>query len=217
MSLLENASSPTWKNYVDINADVKPYLQYPATDTARDVTLQYVIDFVCQESQRLLGKPVPATPFFFRFDGWSGWNGAYLMLPYYPILEVQAVTEWWGTSGPHVLTESTPENQVDGFQVSYRTGMLIRVYPGNIQKPWFPGSRSIEVTWTAGYNPIPAMYKVPALEIIAEWWRETQQASRSSVAPSGYQDIVNDTSDTYAGLPRRVREVFASQAQVGIG
>lgn len=217
MSLLDNASSLIWQNFLDINNDVKPYLQMPPTDTDRDFTLQLVIDYVCQETQRLLGKPIPSTNFFYRFDGWSGWNGAYLMLPYYPVLEVQAVTEWWGTSGPHVLVEGTPENQVDGFQVDYKTGQLTRVFPGLVQKPWFPGSRNIEVTWTAGYNPIPSMFRLPALEIIAEWWRETQQASRSVITSGGYSDMVNESSSTYAGLPRRVQATFYSQAQVGMG
>ena len=216
MSLIEIAASQQWFNYLDLEEDVKPYLQYPQSDTGRDVTLQLVVDFVCQESQRIMGKPVPPTEFFRRFDGWSGWNGAYIELPYYPVLEVQRVVEWWGISGPHYLTESLPENQIDGFQCEYQTGRLIRVFPGLVQKPWFPGSRNLEVTWTAGYNPIPATFKVPALEIIKEWWQATQQASSSAPTPAG-MEAMDQMTDTYPGLPRRVRATFSSQSQVGMG
>lgn len=217
MSLNDNASSFIWTNYLDLANDVYPYLQIPNDGSfTRGLDLQLVTDYVCQESQQIMGKPIAAQEFFYRFDGWSGWNGAYIMLPWYPVLQINEVTEFWGASGPHILEEATPENQVDGFAINYRLGQLIRVFPGNIAKPWFPGVRSIEVTWTAGYNPVPARFKVPALEIIKEWWTTTQQVSRSGPLPAGYEGI-NEADTTYAGLARRVRSAFFSEAQVGIG
>lgn len=219
MSLLENAASGIWQNYIDLDNDIKPYLQMPPTDTARDATLQLVTDFVCQYSQQILGQPIAPTAFDRRFDGWSGWNGAYIMLPYYPVLEVTLVNEYWGVSGPHLLEEQTPTNQVDGFQIEYRTGRLIRVFPGLVQKPWFPGSRNIEVQWTAGHNPIPATFKLAALELVAWWWRNTQQAMRSAgPQPIGMDYDSGDPSNgLWAGLPHRIEGVFQVYQQVGLG
>lgn len=179
--------------------------------------LQLTVDYVCQMSQQLKGNPIAATQFFGRFDGWSGWDGAYIMLPRYPVLNVQQVAEWWGTSGPNYLSEQTPENQVWGYSLTAATGMLTRVFPGLVQMPWFPSARGIEVTWTAGYNPVPAMFKLPALEIIAEWWRETQQASRSGPRPASAGNMMDMATDTYPGLPVRVKAAFAGTSQVGIG
>ena len=211
-----NALSNIYANYVDLDEDVKPWLQINPIVTANDPRLQLLIDTACQWVQNYLGRPVGPTTYDRRFNGWTGWNGAYIELPYYPVLEVQRVVEWWGISGPHYLTESLPENQIDGFQCEYQTGRLIRVFPGLVQKPWFPGSRNLEVTWTAGYNPIPATFKVPALEIIKEWWQATQQASSSAPTPAG-MEAMDQMTDTYPGLPRRVRATFSSQSQVGMG
>lgn len=214
---IANPASIAWQNYVDLEHDVLPYLQYPAGYDNDNTLLQLVTDFVCQESQQLMAKPIAATQFFGRFDGWSGWNGAYIMLPYTPVLSVVEVKEWWGTNGPQILQEQTPENQVWGFNLDARTGTLTRVFPGLVQMPWFPGSRNIEITWTAGYNPVPAMFKIPALELIREWWDATQQASRS--VPSRMSDggSMNEATATYPGLSKRVRSVFYANMQVGIG
>ena len=214
-SNIANPATIIWNNYIDLDHDVKPYLQFPSSFTENDTLLQLVTDYVCQESQQVMGKPVAPTSFFGRFDGWTGWNGAYLMLPYYPVLQVTEVVEWWGTNGPNILQEQTPENQVWGFNLDARTGTLTRVFPGLVQMPWFPGARSIEITWTAGYNPVPAMFKLPALEIIREWWAATQQASRSGQFRS--EDALVAETNTYAGLPRRVRSTFFANAQIGIG
>lgn len=217
---ISNPATIVWSNYLDMTHDVLPYLQIPAgqLSTLRLNALQLTVDYVCQISQQLKGTPIASTQFFGRFDGWSGWNGAYIMLPYYPILSVQQVAEWWGGSGPNYLSEQTPENQTWGFNLDARTGMLTRVFPGLVQMPWFPSARGIEVTWTAGYNPVPSMFKLPALEIIAEWWRETQQAGAgagASVRPP--VDILTDAGDTYPGLPIRCKAMFGATQQVGIG
>lgn len=217
MTLLENAEIPLWQNFVDLDADVKPYLQIPSGDTASDVMLQLVTDFVCQYAQRYIGQPIAATTFNRRFDGWAGWNGAYIELPYYPVLQVIECIEYWGVSGPHVLVEQTPTNQVDGFQIEYLTGRMTRVFPGLVQKPWFPGSRNIQIEWTAGRNPIPADLKIGALELIAYWWRNTQQASRSAPVPAGMEYDQMGNSGLWAGLPHRIEAIFGTYAQVGIG
>lgn len=217
-SEIVNPATIIWENYCDIAHDVLPYLQIPSGTLSSDRlnTLSLVVDYVCQISQQLRGGPIAPTQFFGRFDGWSGWNGAYIVLPYAPILAVQQVAEWWGTSGPNYLSEQTPESQVWGYNIDARHGILTRVFPGLVQMPWFPSARGIEITWTAGYNPVPSMFKLPALEIIAEWWRETQQASRSGPRPASAGNIIDVATDTYPGLPVRVKAAFEGTQQVGM-
>lgn len=217
-SQIANAASIVWQNYIDLDTDVAPYLQIPTGDTNTNwELLSLVTDYVCQQSQQMLGKPIAPTQFFGRFDGWSGWNGAYIMLPWYPILSVIEVKEWWGTSGPNILQEQTPENQVWGFNLDARTGMLTRVFPGLVQMPWFPSSRGIEVTWVAGYNPVPAMFKIPALEVIREWWESTQQIMSGANPRPMNDSMLTAATDTYPGLPQRVQAMFYANQQVGIG
>ena len=216
---ITTAGSVTWKNYVDLENDVKPWLGIQTINTTGDARLQLLIDTACQWVQNFIGRPVAPTTFDRRFNGWTGWNGAYLELPYYPILEVVEVIEWWGISGPHVLVEQTPANQSsqDSFQCDYLRGQLIRTFPGLVQRPWFPGSRNIEVTWTAGYNPIPADIKMATLEYIAHWWRNTQQQSgnRPGAIAGDYDPA--ETSGLWQGVPNRITDLLSPYIQVGLG
>ncbi len=219
MSSNTNASSLVWGNYVDVLEDVIPWLQETITTEAEGAKLQLLTDMTCQWAQGKIGRPIAPTTFDRRFNGFNGWNGAYIELPYYPVLEITSVTEYWGVSGPHVLTESTPSNQVDGWQCEYERGLLTRVFPGLVQKPWFPGSRNIEVVWTAGYNPIPADLKIATLEMIAHWWRNTQQQSANRIGGAGLADEYAPemvAQGLWTGTPNRLIALLDSYLEVGI-
>lgn len=212
-----NAQSNIMANYVDLETDVKPWLQIPFTNTTVNTKLQAITDLACQWVQNYIGRPIAPTTYDRRFNGWNGWNGAYVELPYYPVLEIVSVTEYWGVSGPHVLSEQTPTNQVDGYQVDYLRGQVIRAFPGLVQRPWFPGSRNVEIVWTAGYNPIPADIKLATLEYIAHWWKNTQQQSgnRTGGSHMEYDDIVQ--SGMWQGVPHRIEALISPYVQVGVG
>lgn len=214
-------SSPEWQQYLDLTEDVLPWLRL--TDTPLTFpdqqNLQTIVDMSCDWAQNMLGRPIAPTNFDYRFDGWSGWNGAFIELPYYPVLEITSVIEYRGTSGANVLLESTPANQIDGWQCEYPVGRLTRIFPGLVQKPWFPGSRNIEVAWTAGYNPIPRRYITGTLELIKHWWTNTQQnpALSGPGTSMGNQYDPPETSGVFAGIPYHVAAIFEPDIQVGIG
>lgn len=220
MVINSNASSLTWKTYVDLYEDVLPWLQmdgYTTTPDASDLQkLQLLTDMVCQWAQRKIGNAIAPTGFYRRFNGWSGWNGAYVELPYWPVLSVISVKEWWGIAGPHLLSEQTPDHNIDGFQLDAGRGKLIRVFPGLVQRPWFPGSRSIEVQWIAGYNPIPADWKVATLEMIAHWWHNSQQTQRVNVR-AGSDGADQVAAGLWSGVPLRISELLDTAVQIGIG
>jgi hypothetical protein len=123
--------------------------------------------------------------------------------------------------GPITLTESVPTAQVDGWQCEWQVGRLIRVFPGNVQKPWFPGSRNIEVTWTAGYNPVPPTYKKATLELVKYWWINEQQNAGITSAPgvSGDYDQADQSSNAglWAGVPDRIKMMLEPRPTIGIG
>src|SRR5215472_12330952 len=128
--------TPEWSSYLDLRNDVEPWLQetIPAGEEQRK-KMQLILDFCCQWTQRYLGKPIAPTTFTRRFSGWSGFNGAILSLPYYPVIEVKKVVEWWGVSGPHELKEQTPAEQIgaEAFQLDPLRGHLIRTFVGLVQ------------------------------------------------------------------------------------
>lgn len=221
---MNSLTSPDWQDYLSVTDDVLPWLQMTSQNiqpggSALETNLKLLTSAACWWAQDEYGRPIAPTEFTRRFDGWSGWNGAYLELPYYPVLDISSVVEYWGASGSHTLTESTPTNQVDGYQIERLTGRLTRVFPGNIQKPWFPGSRNVEVSWTAGFNPVPPQIRLGTLELIAEWWRNTQQqdAIRAPgiTGPNEYDPA--DAREPFGGVPPRIRSMFNTLSQVGIG
>lgn len=221
MSSNMNALSATgWQNYVDLTDDVQPWLRLDDTTFNAGLSnLQLITSMACDTIQNKLGRPIPPTSYTYRFDGWATWTGAYIELPYYPVLEITSVIEYWGVSGPHVLDESFPTDQIDGWQCEYPVGRLIRVFPGNVQKPWFPGSRNVEVSWTAGYNPIPGRYRMATLELIKHWWTNTQQAPELPMpgGGTGSQYDPPNTSGVFAGIPYHVAALLDDDIQVGIG
>jgi hypothetical protein len=216
----QNGESMVWLDYIDIANDVKPWMQIPAGETTWDTQLQLLTTMACQWAQRKLGQPIGPTRFSRKFNGWTGWNGAYIMLPYYPILEITEVFEWWGISGPHNLQESTFTNQVDGFQITRHTGLLTRVFPGLVQKPWFPGSLNIQVDWTAGWNPIPTDWKVATLEFVAHWFRNVFQQSSNSLGSTGTGDSYDPevvANGLWQGEPLRIASLLNTANQIGMG
>ena len=213
-----NGESMWFQNYVDLNNDVKPWMQL--TGTTFDTQLQLLIDMTCAWAQRKLGQPIAPTTFTRRFDGWSGFMGSFIELPYYPVLEIESVTEYRGLNGTYVLSEATPTNQVDGFQCVYQTGQLRRVFPGLFQKPWFPGSLNIQVTWTAGWNPVPPDWKVATLEMIAHWYRNVFQQTANHLQGTGSgneYDPEQVANGLWQGTPLRITTLLDDAVEVGLG
>ena len=216
MPVTQNDSQPIWQNYIDLQNDTKRWLQIPSTDTTRDDDLQDLIDAACYWVQDFLGRPIAPTTFYRRFSGYSGFGGSYIQLPYYPVLSVASVVETWGTSGQHTLTEQSPTDQggTDTYSLDPLRGLLVRSFAGLIARPWFPGLRNVEVTWTAGYNPIPPTVKLATREYIKCWWAKTQQTSRS-FRPQG--DYIENEPDPWPGVERSIKAMLQPLVQVGIG
>jgi hypothetical protein len=206
-------NSQQWATYVDMD-DVKEWLQFPTNaSVSRDAALQRIIDMACEWVQNEINRPVAATQWTERHDGWSG---EYILLNQYPILEVISCLEFQSSGGSLSLSESTPENPIDGFQVNYLTGQLMRTFQGySWPRPWFPGSRNIEVTYVAGYNPIPPVLWMATVELIKHWWVNAQQASVSlhvdDYAPSQTEQGL------WQGVPYRIIDLLAPYRRVVIG
>lgn len=211
--------TPQWQNYLDLTEDVKPYLQVDASNTTADVRVTLVSDMACQWVQNYLGRPIAPTTFFRRFDGYTGLDGSYIMLPYYPVLEIVSIVEYWGLNGAHELVYQTPLAQggagQEMYQMDWVSGTIIRTFQGLIRRPTFPGSGNIEVTWQAGYNPVPADLRVATLELVNYWWRSTQEAPRWDPHAADYDG--GGLSKLWPAVPNRVMTLLEPYTQQGIG
>lgn len=217
MSINANALSIQWGNLVELS-EMKTFLSVPSSDVSRDTILQDLIDGVSDWTQREAGKPIAKSRFDYKFDGASGWNSSYIMLPYYPVLEIVSVTEYWGDSGPHPLTEQTPTNQVDGWQCEYRTGRLTRVFQGLIPKPWFIGVGNVIVSWDAGYNPVPPSARLAVKEAVKWYWDNSIQHGRGTRPQAEDAWQKPDPSQFWGSVvPALMRPVITQFAGIGVG
>jgi hypothetical protein len=208
---------------LDRDAQVKPWLQFAGTDTTHDAILDVIIAGVCARAAKLHGGPILPTTYgpddgLGKFDGSGGLNSGYIMLPRRPVIQVVEVVEYQGQS-PVVLPEVTdPFTGADGFQVNYRSGRITRVLGGLWNRPFYPGSNNVWITWVAGYNPIDPDWIQAALEWVAFVFRNTQQtlSAKAGLSLSQEYDPSDATDILYRGVPARITSVFTSNSAIGI-
>jgi hypothetical protein len=211
-----------YATYLDVEEQVKPWLQWAGVDTSHDFAMNLITDAVCTEAQRFIGGPIPATQFgpedgLGKFDGGGGLNSGYIMLPRRPVVRVVSVVEYQG-SNPVELSEIDPATGGDGYQVNYRTARLTRVLGGIWNRPFYPGSNNVWVTWEAGFNPIPNDMIWATLDWVGHVYRNSQQAvtNRPGIGPSDEAEPATMTAPLWAGVPNRVIQVFQSYQKVGV-
>lgn len=209
------AGARQYGTYVTLS-EIKAYSQWASTGTSpQDPVLQRIIDMACTSLQNRIDRPIGAQKFWERHDGWSG---EYIMLKETPFLELVSCTEWQSSGGPISLVESTPENPVDGIQINYGTGRIMRTFAGySWPRPFFPGSRNIEITYMAGLNPVPPDLWLATAELVKYWWANTQQASAVRVGLRG-QDTYDapDTKGVFGQMPPHVEEMIEPYVKVSI-
>lgn len=218
----------TYATYVDIDTQVKPWLQFVGAqpNSTTEFALQIITESVCAEAQRIIGGPIAPTLYqpttgIGTFDGSGGLNSGFIMLPRYPVISIESVIEFagggTGVSLPEVHPTGTTNNT--GYQCNYRTGRLTRVLGGQWNRPFYPGSNNIWVTWTAGYNPIPADLIRATLNWIAHIFRNSQQAltvgpQSAGINDEGFAAVI--ANGLWAGKPPAVADVLQTYTKVGV-
>lgn len=215
---MSNPASTTYQaSYLDF-AEVWQYLQFPGSPAAQQQNmLQRYIDAACAYAQGPEGanRPIAPTEFLERHDGWSG---EYILLHHSPFIKLVACTEWQSSGGPIPLVESTPANPVEGIQIDYATSKIMRTFAGySWPRPFFPGSRNIEVTYIAGFNPLPPDIWRATMNLIKWWWNNEQQAMRSEAPTPAGAEYNKPTGDPMPEVPPAIASVFGAMRPVTIG
>ncbi len=208
MTAVANPTSTSqWATYIDYE-ETWQYLELPEAPTGTQKNkLQRYIDSACTQAQNRANRPFAPTRFIERHDGWSG---EYIMLHYSPFLQLISCKEWQSSGGFVELPESTPENPVEGIQIDYATSRVMRTFTGySWPRPFFPGSRNVEFTYLAGFDPVPPDVWEATMELILWKWRNIQQASRTWTLP-GSEFGEEGPNGLYPGVPNRIAEVFSS-------
>lgn len=208
MSAPTPTGAPTWVDFVTVDQGA----QWIGLNNPDPFPFGLIVSMACDWVQSFLDRPVTPTQFVRRFDSES----AKISLPYTPLISVDLVTEAGGVDA-FVLPESTPTAYLDGYQVDYTSGTVTRVN-GIYPKQWLPGSRNIEVTWTAGYQSPPAKVLVATLELIKHWWENAVENPAINSGPSATADYApEETTGMWTGIPARVESMLEPMLRIGIG
>jgi hypothetical protein len=194
---------------VDVT-DVRDYLGQnqtgaPVPSEADTRLLQQMIDAATPIIERLAGPCLP-TPYLERHDG----EDELVVLYHYPVLTIDSCREFRYGAGVETLVESTPDSPVDGYQLEAETGTLIRVFAGGFVKGWWPGSRNIEIAYTAGRADVPPNVAEATKTLIAHWWK--LRRGGTGRLPGGGMEGANGFVVPSYGVPNRVREILAGDA-----
>jgi hypothetical protein len=216
--------------YLSIEDQVKPWLRFLRVNTSFDEALTIITEGCCTAVQRFLGAPI--APILYspddglgKFDGAAGLYSGYIMLPRTPVLQVVSVIEYQGNN-PVQLAEivnpgapSEPNNPypLDGFQTNYRTGRITRVLGGIWNRPFYPGSNNIWVTWLAGYNPIPTDIVMVTLNWIGRIFKQGFEASAiRPPAPGEEGGGGGEAKGLWLGIPGDVKALLQTYLAPGV-
>ncbi|MBB6251718.1 hypothetical protein [Nitrospirillum iridis] len=152
-------------------ATVKAWFSPPLTSATDDTLLTRLIQAESGFIRRWLGRDLSPATYTQTLDG----NGnALLPLPNYPVTAVAAVT----VDGVPVPPQPGDQPLAYGYAHDEYTVMLV----GGI----FPrGRRRVTVTWTAGYDPLPAILEQACVELVALRYRERDRVGLVSKAHGG--------------------------------
>ncbi len=184
--------------------DVKTFLRLPTGDTAYDTELTNLTFVATDMIERYCNRKIVVTPA--PIERHDGWVGDTIELKYAPVASVTYVYEFFAGS-LNILSESTPENPIDGYQIEMETGRLIRVFSMGFPRQWYPGSRNIEISYSVGMASIPPSLWQASRELVAHLFLQQQNSPGGIPKFSGGtdpEDAVMTQPGMYAGMPYKV-------------
>lgn len=198
--------------------DLLDWLQADVPSDPRVVTnIQRVCDMACVWAQRYCGRPLARTTYSERHDGWSGSD---IMLKKTPFLDLVLCQEYSSSGGTLNLPEATPTSNenTDGIQIDRGTSMIRRVFAGySWPRTFFPGSRNISITYTAGYDPVPPDAWLATIEYASYWYRHTQQTRREGTRGGSDPDALDQQNGLWVGVPYRITALLDPFRVIAIG
>ncbi len=186
-------------------ADVKGYLRLPLSDTSYDAELTNLTFVATDQIEQYCNRPIVPKPM--PIERHDGWVGDTIELKYSPVTSVTYVYEYFA-GFLNNLSESTPSNPIDGYQLEYQTGRLIRVFTNGFPRQWYPGSRNIEISYSVGLSPTPPILWQAARELVAHIFSQQEQINPSNVPKftggANSSDETETSPELWQGLPYRI-------------
>lgn len=169
-----------------------------STSTADDEDLRLYIAAVTPVIEDIVG-PVGVQEFTRTFDG-SGQNAIVL-----PFANISTALDTFTVSVNGVGIESTD------YTLNASAGVLTFGGAYGYSGRWPYGRQNIEITFTAGLNPIPPNVILAAKEELRFLWQVGQQGTTRPVLGSETEDV--EFTPSGFAVPRRVIELCAPHAR----
>ena len=180
-------------------AEAKDYLNFSA-DTSHDIELERFITAADPVIEDIVGPVLPTV-----FDEFYDGGRSCIILRHYPVISIQAVTEYAGAAPTILTVAATPAVVTGSSYVLDPDGILYRGSTVGYAR-FSDGFGNIRVEYTAGRAPVPANIKLGALELIRHLYQSTQQGGRPQ-----FGGAADDLPWAPAGfaVPTRVVELLA--------
>lgn len=152
-------------------------------------------DFIDAAQDLIVDKIGPVLPTVYTETRAAG--KPFILLSHRPVLSITSVSENADYGTPTPVTSG-------GWKLDGGTGVLTRLGAREQPQCWAGGYSGVDITYTAGLNPVPAKIRLATEELAAHLWRQTQlgRARRSSRGPD------DDTVPATYALPYRVAEML---------
>lgn len=201
-------------------AQVHTHLRIPATYTADDGILQYLMNAADEVIRFECDEILPNT-YVERHDG----GDFRIYTRRIPVIRVANIEEGWGWVNYELdfqeVNAAPKGTGMFGYSIdSFENGEISRRSFGSVNIPFFKGTKNILIEYSAGEEPIPGNIILAELELIAHWY---QNALVRSVALSGSnmqydatqgavysRDTESGIQNLNIGVPYRILELLKS-------
>jgi hypothetical protein len=183
--------------------DIKDYLNFSTTDRTHDGELLRFAAGLTPVVEFIVGPVLPKT-YTERYNGGS----PVISLRHRPIISVSNVV---AVLGPIAYTLTQVPSRDQGVIYGYffdPAGSIWCTTAGGGLQPFFGGSDSITVTYTAGFVKTPENIRMGMLELIRVNYQQTQQGGGGRIGGGLIMDEEPVTQMLGFTVPNRVREML---------
>ena len=205
ISVEENITTPGGQQLASLG-EVKDYLNIPASDRSWDAKLLRFLEQLTPVIEHIVGDVVQKIYTNEMHDGGS----SRISLLHHPVVDIVTVTEYLGPVEYHL--NQIPTGRPDlGTMYSYMFEPdrdIVRRGPGGSVMPFFGGTDSVSITYTAGLTQVPPNIVQGVCELARVHFQLTQQGRPR---PGGSQVDDDEPGRQIMGffVPNRVRELLA--------
>lgn len=162
-------------------AELKTHLN--KTSTSDDIELVLYVETACEMIRDRMGEVAAVD----AVETLASSRGV-LVLTHRPVLSIGIVTD---------VTYPVP---------ALITGVTLESSEGIVRHP-LPGRRNITINYQAGRDPVPANFKMAALELGAHLWKSSQNNTAGGRPPLGGGEQPSASGSNWA-LPYNVRQLL---------